>query len=211
MARLVHDAVLRVVQPYGHDGGHYYFVMDFVHGGDLRKAVLAGTVAKEAIIPIVLRIGDALALAHRQGLVHRDVKPANILLDASGLARLTDFDLVGAADTTGGTRTGALGTFVYAAPELLDRPQDVDARADVYGLAMTAVFGLLGHELPTIVVRNPGAVIDGLPCGAPIKAVLKRAVEWVREARYPSSSAFCSALVAARLEAEPGRTPQHHR
>jgi serine/threonine protein kinase len=197
MADLDHEAVVRVLEKGDEDGGYHYFVMQFITGKDLRQAVLDRTLASGTILPLILRVGEALAVAHRRGLVHRDVKPANILVDASGTPWLTDFDLVGAEDTTGGTRTGAMGTVVYAAPEMTDRPQDADARADVYGLAMTAVFGLHGVELSLRTVRDVEKVISGAHCNEDVKAVLKRALDWDREARFPDAGAFVDALRVA--------------
>ncbi|WP_437982810.1 protein kinase domain-containing protein [Sorangium sp. So ce117] len=194
MASLQHPAVVRVLEPHGEDDGYYYYVMELAANGDLRQAVLDQRIRSHDIVPIILKIGDALAEAHAKGIVHRDVKPANILLDASDEPKLTDFDLVNAAHTTGGTRTGALGTFLYAAPELLHHPQDADARADVYGLAMTAIFCLHGSELPHWVLRNPADVIHGLATSDAIKSTLRRATDWTKENRYSDARAFCDAL-----------------
>jgi hypothetical protein len=123
MAELDHPAVVRIMEPHGEDDDYHYFVMELVAGGDLRRAVIDRRVDASALVPLLLRLGEALAVAHARGLVHRDIKPANVLLTESGDLRLADFDLVSAADTTGGTRTGVLGTLLYAAPELLDRPR----------------------------------------------------------------------------------------
>src|SRR5262249_22800181 len=81
MRKLEHPAVVRVLQSEGKDGGFYYFVMEFVMGVNLREAVLAQRLKRNAILPLILRIGDALALAHARGMIHRDIKPANVLLD----------------------------------------------------------------------------------------------------------------------------------
>src|SRR5262249_10616377 len=129
------------------------------------------------VVPTILRIAQALGEAHTRRIVHRDVKPANVVLDASGMPKLTDFDLVAAKDTTGGTRTGALGSFVFTAPEQLHNAKDADARADVYGLKMTALFCLHGKELPPIVTRKPERVIEALSCSEAVKAVVTRAIE----------------------------------
>jgi nucleoside phosphorylase len=194
MAELSHPAVVRVRSQKEEDGGYQYFVMEFVPGGDLRHAVLSGSVKGEAALPLILTVGDALAAAHAQKIIHRDVKPANILLDAAGAPRLTDFDLVAVKDTTGGTRTGAMGTFGYAAPECMHHPQDADARADVFGLSMTAIFALHGRELPLDVVRDARGFIRKLACSEAIKAVLERGAAWDAEARFSDASAFCAAL-----------------
>jgi eukaryotic-like serine/threonine-protein kinase len=147
-----------------------------------------------------VRVGEALSLAHAKGIVHRDVKPANILLDEHGAPKLTDFDLVAVADTTGGTRTGAaLGTLLYAAPESLDRPQDADARADVYGLGMTAVFCLSGAELPKAILREPEPVLGGLPCSKAVRGVLRKAIAWERDERFGDVAELCAALDEAAL------------
>lgn len=197
MAKLSHDAVVRVIETASQDLDHFYFVMELVEGRDLRRAVLDEGLDQDAAIAVILRVGDALAHAHARGVIHRDVKPSNILLDARGAARLTDFDLVVAEDTTGGTNTNALGTFIYAAPEQLNRPQEVDARADVYSLGMTALFCFHGADLTVQAVRDAGKVIDRLSCGDAQKAVLRRAVAWERTERFASVAAFCAALEAA--------------
>ncbi|WP_437579271.1 protein kinase domain-containing protein [Sorangium sp. So ce887] len=207
MAELDHPGVVRILEPKGEDGGWHYFVMELVHGEDVHSAVIGKRLPGERVIPMLLRAGDAISFAHGRGLVHRDVKPANILLDAEGVPRITDFDLVWARDTTGGTRSGALGTFLYAAPELMHRPQDADARADVYGLGMTAVFCLHGGELPPIMMRYPGRVLERLPCSDAVRKVLERAIEFEASERYPDVAAFCEALRGAADDGEggPGR------
>jgi formylglycine-generating enzyme required for sulfatase activity len=194
MAELDHPAVVRIIEPHGEDDDYHYFVMELVAGGDLRRAVLDGRVDASALVPLLLRLGEALAVAHARGLVHRDIKPANVLLTESGDLRLADFDLVSAADTTGGTRTGVLGTLVYAAPELLDRPQEADARADVYGLGMTAAFVLHGADLPREVLRDGAGFIAGLPCDESLKRLLQRAVAWNAPDRFTDAASFCQAL-----------------
>jgi nucleoside phosphorylase len=196
MSEIDHPAVARVID-LGADDDRPYFTMEFFEGGDLRQAILENRTPRAAAIPLVLRIGEALSCAHGAGLVHRDVKPANVLLRSTGEAVLSDFDLVAYKDTTGGTRTGALGTFIYAAPELLDQPQAASAAADVYGLAMTAVFVLYGKDLPADTVRNSAGFIDRLDAEPRVKSVLKRGVIWDLERRYPTAREFCEDLAYA--------------
>jgi formylglycine-generating enzyme required for sulfatase activity len=200
MVDLAGDGVVRVLDPHGEDGGYYYIVMDLITGGDLRRAVIEQRVRGEAVIPLVLRVGDALARAHAKGLVHRDVKPSNILLDTSGAPLLTDFDLVGgAADSTGGTRSDtALGTMGYAAPELVLNAQRASPRADVYGLGMTALFGLHGAEIRHLMMHGVSEgvrqIIKGIGCSEAVKGVLERSVSFEEGARYADAGQFCEAL-----------------
>ncbi|MBK8256219.1 MAG: protein kinase [Polyangiaceae bacterium] len=194
MAEFQHEAIVRVLERRGEDAGYYYFIMDFISGGDLRQAVLKKRIVGEAVLPVMVRITELVARAHSKGLVHRDVKPANILLDETGRSYLTDFDLVWAADTTGGTRTGAIGTVVYTAPEIADRPQDADKRADVYSLAMTTIFGLLGEELSLLAVRDLDSLVARLPTKAAVKAALSKAANWNRKERFKDAKIFCEAL-----------------
>lgn len=194
MAEIEHECVVRVLAPHGEDAGFHYYVMELMAGGSVQAAVLCGRVSREDALPVILRIGDGLADAHHRGYVHRDVKPSNVLLTASQEPKLTDFDLVAAMDTTGGTRTGAMGSFIYAAPEQLHRPQDANARADVYGLAMTLIFVLHGAELPLDVVRDSARFVRRLPCDDGLKWVLRRALHWDETQRFGDASEFCQAI-----------------
>src|SRR5262249_48264852 len=125
------------------------------------------------------------------------VKPANILLDASRAPKLTDFDLVAAKDTTGGTRTGAMGTFLFTAPEQMQKAKEADPRADIYGLGMTTIFCIHGGELPETTLRRPEEVITRLSCNDAIKGVLIQAIEMKPNDRFVSALEFCRALRAA--------------
>jgi eukaryotic-like serine/threonine-protein kinase len=200
MDELKHSAIVAIREPYGDDVGYSYFVMEFVPGKDLRRAVLDKQVRSSQMLPILLRVADGVELAHSRSIVHRDIKPGNILLDALSSPKLTDFDLVAAPETTGGTRTGALGTWIYAAPELMDRPQDAGAAADVYSLGMTAIFGLYGADLPQIIIRDPASIINKVPCKGAVKRVLSQAVEWAPGERFANAGAFVEALRRAMAD-----------
>jgi serine/threonine protein kinase len=216
MAVLDHPGVVRVFQREGEDGGFFYFVMEYIAGKSLNEAAKGADLSLEARIDIILKVGEALDHAHRQGLVHRDIKPSNILLDDAGNPKLTDFDLVAAADTTGGTHTGAMGTFMFAAPEAMANARDADARADIYSLAMTAVFVLAEGELPRSIIRDPDAAVQGLACPAGIKQALSRALALEPPDRFESVAQFCLALQGERdpqstaAEEDQGREPDAH-
>lgn len=194
MADLNHPGVVRVIEEKVEEGGFYFFVMEYLEGGDLHRAVLSGRLSLLERLEIIQKVGKALHFAHCQGVVHRDIKPANILLDGSGNPKLTDFDLFHAEGTTGGTRTGAMGTFQYAAPEMWTRPQEASFPTDVYGLGMTTLFALLGRELPPQVLRSSQVLIDTLEVPQSIQLAISYAIEWDLGQRLDSVEKFCERL-----------------
>jgi serine/threonine protein kinase len=191
------DGIVSVLRPECEDDNFYYFVMEMLHDGNLQDAVLSKRIAADRAAPIMDRILEILAAAHAhpRRYVHRDVKPTNVLLTETGAIKLTDFDLVLATNTTGGTRTGMLGTVRYAAPEQWNRPQDVDQRADLYSVAMTGIFVLHGGELAFHeFLRDRKGFIDRLPASKQLREVLLHATEWNPEARFKNASEFQAAL-----------------
>lgn len=197
-----HPGFVKVLGDPAEDDGYHYFVMEYLRGGDLRSARLSGQLSQEGALAVILQVAAALHVAHEQGLVHRDVKPQNILLDDRGQGRLSDFDLVIVPDSSGSTRTGPMGTFLYAAPEELEDAKHADRRADIYSLGMTAVFALHGKDLSTRVLRNTEAFIANLPCTPALRRVLTTATAWEPHERQASAEAFCRELGAALAEPE---------
>ena len=102
MNQLRHPGIIGVLEPKCQDGGFYFFVMEYLHGGDFHQAVISGRLSRGQRLSIIRQIGEAVHFAHEQGMIHRDIKPANILLDLEGKPKITDFDLVRTADSTGG-------------------------------------------------------------------------------------------------------------
>ena len=202
MAKLQHHGVVKVIEEKVEDGRFYFFVMELVNGNNLRDAVLTGWIPPSERVRLVLEAGDALAFAQGGDIMHRDVKPTNILIDEAMKAKLTDFDLVWARDTTGGTRTGMLGTVVYAAPEMMSAANQPTEQADVYGLGMTAVFALYGRELPFEILRNAGEFVAELGVDKVVQEILLRAIAWNPDQRYSSVEEFCDALRAYLTESE---------
>ena len=204
MAELHHSGIVRVLEEHLEEGGHHAFVMEYVGGGDLHNAVLSGKLARERVLPLILKVGEALSFAHERGIIHRDVKPANILLDGE-LPKLTDFDLVRAFDSTGGTQTqGHFGTFLYTAPEVHTNAKDAGPAADIYSLAMTALFAFYGSDLPPDVWRRPEFFVEKVPCPASVREVLRYGIAWELEERPGSINELCQDLCRSVREPKQG-------
>ncbi|MDJ0838890.1 MAG: bifunctional serine/threonine-protein kinase/formylglycine-generating enzyme family protein [Acidobacteriota bacterium] len=197
MGTFNHPNITTVIEEKCEEDGLFYFVMEYAEGGNLENEVLRdGPLPIVEVIRIVLDIGDGLAYAHSRGAIHRDVKPSNVLFTKDRRVKLTDFDLVRAPDTTGGTRTGAMGSFLFAAPEALVDAKSVGPQADVYGLAMTALFALVG-KLDLDVLRHPGPTLDRLDVSEEVKETLALGLSWDLDTRFNTISSFCKAVEAS--------------
>jgi hypothetical protein len=145
IAALRHPNIVTVYD-YGEEGGTAYIVMEYVPGGSLKAHLTGEPMEWPDAATLVIPVARALAYAHSQGIVHRDVKPANILLARPEWPLLADFGLIKLLDRQRGiTRPGtSLGTPTYFSPEQA-AGDDVDHRSDVYGLALVLYRLLTGH------------------------------------------------------------------
>jgi len=134
--RISHKNVCRIFD-LGNCEGIYYITMEFVPGDNLKSIVqMMGPLAPPRALAVAGQVCDGLAEAHRLGVVHRDLKSSNIMIDREGSARIMDFGIASAAETKGLTDRGALvGTPEYMAPEQIEG-KDVDRRADIYSLGI---------------------------------------------------------------------------
>ena len=147
LARLDHVHLVRALDA-GHDGNVYYLVTELVPGLDLRRQVLKhGRLDEETAASVISQAAVGLAYAHGQGLFHRDVKPANLLVTPDGHVKVLDLGLAGS--TIEGEiqqlEGRIVGTMDYMAPEQIRSPKDVGPTADVYGLGCTLYFMLTGE------------------------------------------------------------------
>jgi serine/threonine-protein kinase len=124
------------IYDYGEIDGRLYVCMRLIEGRDLQAVLADGPLEPARAVRIIEHVAVALNAAHKVGLLHRDVKPSNILLDENDFAYLIDFGIARAADETRLTKSGnTIGTFAYIAPERLGTRAEEDARADIYSLA----------------------------------------------------------------------------
>jgi serine/threonine-protein kinase len=144
VAELSHPNILHVYDA-GFLNNIYYIVMAYVEGGSLKDLIGQGPVELNYAISIATQLADALHHAHQRGLIHRDVKPNNILMSRDGRPLLTDFGIAKALhESTGLTRTGtSIGTPEYMAPEQI-QGQKVDGRTDIYALGIVLYEMLIG-------------------------------------------------------------------
>lgn len=204
MAALPHPNVARVLELVGttSSGGPCYYWMEYLSGGSLEAALVEGRVEAGSALRALLAAAEGLAAAHARGLLHRDVKPSNILLDEHGVAKLTDFDLIKTAESCGDTR-GGLGSWAYTAPEVIPDGRRASVQSDVYGLGRTALFILLAgtcdaearRQLP---LRWPSLqlsdVVPRLRCSTEVLKAVLAATSTDPAARPASVEAFIDAL-----------------
>jgi hypothetical protein len=188
LARLSHPHIVHV-HDFGEAGGHFFLLMEYVDGVNLRQLLLTGPLQPQMALQVVPQICDALQYAHEEGVVHRDIKPENILLDKRGRVKIADFGLaklVGPAHVSfqlTGTHQ-VMGTLDYMAPEQRLRPQEVDHRADIYSLGVL-LYEMLTGELPLGRFEPPSrrAGVDGR-----LDEVVFRALERDPARRYQHAS-----------------------
>lgn len=145
---MVHPNVV-ALHDFVESGDHRFLVMEYVDGADLGALVeTGGPLPAARVIEVGTDIARALAEAHDRGILHRDVKPRNVLVDSDGRARLTDFGSARLEGQTTMTHTGGVvGSLAYAAPEVLAGGRG-DGRSDVYALGLTLFFALAGALPP---------------------------------------------------------------
>ncbi|WP_170184912.1 serine/threonine-protein kinase [Saccharothrix texasensis] len=170
LARLSHPGLVSVYDA-GHSDGTAFVVLRLVEGRTLRDRIAEGPLSVPEVRDLGARLAEALAYVHEQGVVHRDVKPSNILLDDDGTPYLADFGLAHLADSTRFTRTNQMvGTAAYLAPEQV-RGSEVGPAADVYSFGLVLLECLTGRreypggDVESAVARlhRPAVVPDDLP------------------------------------------------
>ncbi len=213
MAKLQHPHIVPVLLDKGEEDDYRFFAMQYMPGGNLAEAVQGGALSQAEILQIILDVASALHYAWEQDqLVHRDVKPANILLMAANRGVLTDFDLVWAPDTTQETRIGqGLGTFDFGAPEVLRGEGKVTPACDVFSLARTALWALVGGDSVGRSEREIRDALDSIELSVPARQALMRALNEDSNRRFPTAESFAKFFSLASTsctESEPTRHPQ---
>ncbi len=217
--KLNHNNIVQAVD-VGEAGGYHYFVMEYVEGKTLHDDLAAGKIFKEDdALDIVIQVAHALNHAHSCGLIHRDVKPKNIMINTAGVVKLADMGLarettdIEAAQSEAGK---AYGTPYYISPEQIRGKIDIDGRADIYGLGATFYHMVTGRvpymaDDPSEVMRKhlrdelipPDHINTSLSAG--ISEVIEVMLAKHKEDRYSNVEELLTDLEAVRNGLPPVR------
>ena len=214
VAALSHPNIVTVIDRGEHDG-RQFIVFEYIDGENLKALIeRRGPAPVTTALELAMQIARGLSFAHQRGLVHRDVKPQNILLNGDGQAKVTDFGIARSLDVQHGmTQTGTvLGTSDYIAPEQA-QGQRVDEHTDVYSLGVV-LYEMLTNEVPfpgenfvAVAMRHineePPSIRDKRPDVSPrLEAAVQRAMAKRPEDRFQTMADFCSELEANLAEAQ---------
>lgn len=224
-ARLSHNNIVQAIDVGSTPDNYHYFVMEYVEGKTLYDVMQPPPVGEgrafteQEALDVVIQMADALHHAHQRGLIHRDVKPKNILLTPQGVAKLTDLGLARATDDKQAAEDEAgkaYGTPYYISPEQIRGDVDIDFRADIYSLGATLYHLVTGRppfdgETPSAVMhkhlKQPLIPVDHIVTNlsAGIGEIVDTAMAKDREERYRSTEDMLEDLEAVRR----GEPPPH--
>ena len=214
VASLSHPNIVTVIDRGEHDG-RQFIVFEYIDGENLKQLIeRRGPAPVSTALELAMQIARGLSFAHQQGLVHRDVKPQNVLMNGDGEAKVTDFGIARSLEVLHGmTQTGTvLGTSDYIAPEQA-QGQRVDEHTDVYSLGVV-LYELLLNEVPfpgenfvAIAMRHineePPSVRDKRPDVPPhVEAAVHRAMAKDPADRFQTMADFCAELEACLAEVQ---------
>jgi tRNA A-37 threonylcarbamoyl transferase component Bud32 len=219
-ARISHPNVVQVFD-VGRDQGRHFLVMEFVEGVSLKDLLEQGPLDERRAIEIVRDVAKGLSEAHAHDIIHRDIKPGNIMLRFDGVPKLSDLGIaLDAGSTTVGTVTGqgaVIGTPQYMSPEQCSGAEDIDYRTDIYSLGVTFFRMVCGHDpfegpAPLVVMQKHMA--EPLPDPRSIKLEISPATAALimdmtckdREERIQTCQEVverCDAILAGQTEAVP--------
>ncbi len=214
VARLRHPNIATLYEAHLGTIPHYY-TMEYVPGQHLDEYLRTHEVSLEERIEIIRRVALAIDYAHRAGVIHRDLKPQNIVIDAAGEPRIVDFGIAkrlgldGDPGPAAGRTEGALGTYGYMSPEQL-RGAPVDGRTDVFSLGALLFHAITGQ--PASDAANHArllALLRGrhVSRAEDLAAIIRRAVQPIADERYPDAAALVADLDAYRTGRPVGARP----
>jgi eukaryotic-like serine/threonine-protein kinase len=212
VAKLAHPNIVTVIDR-GEQDGRQFIVFEYIEGPNLKDLTRDGPLEPREAIELTLQVARALSFAHQRGLVHRDVKPQNVLLNDDGQAKVTDFGIARSLDVHGVTQTGTvLGTSDYIAPEQA-RGQRVDPKTDIYSLG-TVLYELLVGDVPfsgdnfvAVAMRHVSepapSVLERRPdCPLRLDLAVQRAMAKDPDDRFESMDDFVVELEACLAEVD---------
>ena len=218
MARVASPHIVRVMALRETEHG-LFIVMEYVDGGDLHARMAGGPMPWATVWPLLRQMLLGLEAAHTVGVIHRDVKPRNVLLTSGDTVKLTDFGLARLQSDGDATRTQAVaGTLAYMSPEQVRALPSLDHRTDLFSLGLTAYEALAGRlpfdrdggDFTTMraIVEGPfpppTAFDPSIP--EPVARALMRALERDPDRRYPSAAEMREALAGVGDDEAPTRT-----
>ncbi len=208
-ARLSHPNIVRVYD-VGQDGNVYFIVMEYIHGDTLKEAIKEkAPFDTKSTLNVALQIASAISHAHKNHIIHRDIKPQNILVGTDGIVKVTDFGIARAANgATMATSTTAMGSVHYFSPEQA-RGGYVDEKSDIYSLGITMfemVTGQLPFQANTSVAVAMKQINEELPdmrqynpkVSASLEAIIRKAARKKSDERYASVEEMIEDLTKAK-------------
>lgn len=194
IARLNHPNIVHVIDR-GFSHGRYYFAMEYVEGASFKEALQQANLPMRTRLDMIVMTLKGLDYAHKNGVIHRDVKPANILIDLHGIAKVADFGIAHLAETPVGETTNVdivMGTMAYMSPEQKLSSANVDHTTDIYAVGVMLYEALVGQK-PLGNFKLPSEINSSIPKS--FDRIIEKALAPTPQERYQSAVAFKDELL----------------